>query len=50
MLIEMHTHAEHLQKTTEVKTKGYSSTGNAVTVTWTACLSRDVVEYVMKLI
>ena len=26
VLTEMYTHAEHLQKTTEVKTRGYSNT------------------------
>jgi len=28
VLVEMYTHAEHLQKTTEVKTRGYSTLGN----------------------
>ena len=33
VLTEMYTHAEHLQKTTEVKTRGYSNTSSAMLAT-----------------
>jgi hypothetical protein len=42
VLTEMYTHAEHLQKTTEVKTRGYSTTGNVCSPCCTGVLEANL--------
>ena len=42
VLTEMYTHAEHLQKTTEVKTRGYSTLGNGCPACCTGVLEANL--------
>jgi len=42
VLTEMYTHAEHLQKTTEVKTRGYNDYGNLETDCCTGVLEANL--------